>query len=150
MQTIQFTIPGNHEASDGHPVPYERSTQAGFWKPRVRRYSAWKDYVRSHFDRHTRLYGLPVIISDDGKAGALLTNGRQLKPIQTKRKCRMDIFITYKNHAHPDSDNVWKGIADALFYNDKNVAGSFDFTVDSKAKPGVKVTITIPTNEGPK
>lgn len=56
----------------------------------------------------------------------------------------MDIFATYKHNAHADTDNVWKGISDALFQNDKNVIGSFDFEVVDGCIPKVEVTITIP------
>jgi hypothetical protein len=43
---INFTIFGNQENSEGNPIPYFRSTQNNQWNPEVKRYNAWKDYVR--------------------------------------------------------------------------------------------------------
>lgn len=51
-------------------------------------------------------------------------------------------MIYYANDVRPDANNVQKGIADALFVNDKNVAESYDFAQD-KANACVEATIEI-------
>lgn len=46
----------------------------------------------------------------------------------------------FANDSRSDPDNVQKGVADALFKNDKYVAGSYDFAFD-KENPRVEVEI---------
>lgn len=141
----KFTIPANQGDPTGNPIPYERSTQRTFWNQRDRRYHAWKDYVRGFcWNAISKLHGKTVAIDDTETSIKLRRFNPRLKPLLLKRKCRMDIFATYKHNAHADTDNVWKGISDALFQNDKNVIGSFDFEVVDGCIPKVDVTITIP------
>lgn len=143
--TIKFIIPANQGDPTGNPIPYERSTQRTFWNQRDRRYHAWKDYVRGFcWEAINKLQGEPMIIDDTELALKFRKFDPGAKPLQLKRKCHMHILATYKHNAHADTDNVWKGIADALFKNDKNVAGSFDFEVVDRCTPKVEVTITIP------
>lgn len=60
----------------------------------------------------------------------------------------MDIKIEWANGAHADGDNIFKGIADALFVNDKQVsAGSFESKM-SEDKVG-KVFVKIEINDSP-
>lgn len=139
---IKFTILGNQDDQNGNPIPYERTTQKSLWMPRDRRYFAWLNYVRANYWAVAQYQGIPMILSDAAKPK--LRPGGASKPIQTKRKCRMDIFITFKNNARGDNDNVWKGIADALFENDRYVAGSFDYEVIDHCQPKVEVVIIIP------
>jgi hypothetical protein len=46
---------------------------------------------------------------------------------------------------HGDPDNVWKGICDALFKNDKRVAGrcDFDYAKDAEANMEVHATSSM-------
>ena len=68
----------------------------------------------------------------------------QRKPIKAVAwKQRMDLMIYYADETHPDSDNVFKGIADALFMNDKHVVGSFDYEHDREGGGRVEVTIHL-------
>ena len=39
----------------------------------------------------------------------------------------MEVVATYKDKTHGDTDNVAKGVNDALFANDKYVSGSYEF-----------------------
>lgn len=120
---MQFTIYGNQEDKKGNPIPYHRSTQGGQWKPQVRRYHAWKDYVVKAFCEQTET-------KDKGK-----------KPIEkSPEKLNMALLIYFKDKTHGDSDNIFKGIADALFENDKYISGSFDYDYD-KENPRVEVVI---------
>jgi hypothetical protein len=55
----------------------------------------------------------------------------------------MDIKIFWSSDHHGDPDNIFKGIADALFTDDKYLSGSFNFC-DAKDKiGGVDVCITL-------
>jgi Holliday junction resolvase RusA-like endonuclease len=131
---IKFKINGNQEDPKGNPVPYVRYTQGGYWKPFAKRYNEWKDYVQGCFYKATEAKEYQIII----------TKRRITKPIilSKNQKAVMNIKIFWKNNAHGDPDNVWKGIADALFENDKNLDGSFESMVDPD-NPRVEVEIVI-------
>lgn len=134
---ITFNIYGNHEDPEGNPIPYVRSTQGALWRPNARRYSAWKGYVQKS-----------LIIADfkDDAVVQIRNNMLRLgKPFEIgNRKARMDLIIHWKNNAHGDPDNIFKGIADALFWNDKNLDGSFESRLSQNNKGRVEVTLLIP------
>lgn len=120
---MKFIIYGNQEDAKGNPIPYHRSTQGGQWKPAVIRYNEWKDHVaKAYCD-----------------ASGVTTVARKPIPKQAG-KVYVDILIFYKDKKHADSDNIAKGINDALFENDKFVAGSYDFEYDAE-NPRVEVSI---------
>lgn len=58
-----------------------------------------------------------------------------------KNSARMDIKIAWANEHHGDPDNIFKGIADALFYDDKHLAGSFEFEHGKDGKVEVNILI---------
>lgn len=134
-QVIEFIIEGNQEDPQGNPIGYHRTTQGSYWNEASKRYNAWKNYV-------VKIYSMNFPSSMSLKA--------QLagKPIELEKyqKAYLHTLIYYANDARPDPDNVQKGIADALFLNDKNVAGSYDFThaEDGKGKVLVKIIINEP------
>lgn len=68
-----------------------------------------------------------------------------LKPLSTtvSYKARMDIRIYWMNGIHGDPDNIFKGIADALFKNDKFLDGSFETYMSEDGKGRVEVDIAI-------
>lgn len=123
---VQFVI-------DGHPVPYLRMTQGQVklcripdWKlspsqlkkkGQLIRYFEWKEYVD--------LCAIKAKVEFDRAP---------------KEKKFMDLVIFFKNKVHGDPDNIFKGIADALFSDDKYIAGSFDFFYD-KENPRVEIKI---------
>lgn len=121
---MKFTVYGNQENPKGNPIGYHRTTQGSYWNEGSRRYKAWKDFVVAAFDRST---------------GSATLSG---KPLKMREKVYLRTMIYFANNARPDPDNVQKGIADALFENDKNVAGSYDFAVD-KDRPRVEVEIVL-------
>lgn len=127
---VEFTI----DCHGQNAVPYLRMTQGqtrlvkarnlkskSLQKlvDRIRRYMDWKTYVLMTFKNAARQQGMIL---------------------NTKEKNYVDIMIWYANKKHADSDNVIKGILDAIFDNDKYVAGSFDFDYD-KDRPRVEVII---------
>lgn len=140
MKTITFTIYGNQEDRMGNPIPCARTTQAGQWTPKAMRYNAWKTYVvASYLDA---IDGMKKIDrADFGEAHDLL----QKKPIKAAtHKQRMSLKIFYKDKTHADCDNIFKGIADALFMNDKYLAGDFDyFYTDNGTGGSVVVTLEL-------
>lgn len=123
QREIRFTIKGNQEDPKGNPIPYLRTTQrSSRFNEKAKRYHAWKDYVR-------------FAAFGDGGYGA----DRQLDPLY---KSYMSIVVFFANKKHADPDNIFKGIADAMFFNDKYLAGTFDYHYD-KENPRVEVKILI-------
>lgn len=125
MIEFKFSIHGNHENEKGNPLPKHRKTFRQQWTPEARRYHEYLDYVRALFldalSKGGRLKGRAKF-----DAQHLTFVGR--KPLDTgKRKCRMEIFITWGSNAHGDPENIFGAIADAIFEQDKYLSGSFDF-----------------------
>lgn len=120
VMTIRFSIKGNQEDKLGNPIPYHRTTQGSYWNDASRRYKAWKDYVV--------------------KASGIKSLG---KPIEIPKgtKAYMHLKIYFANNKHSDSDNIFKGIADALFVNDKKLAGSFDFDTAKEGRVDVEIIL---------
>lgn len=127
-KTITFTIKGNQEDIEGNPVPYVRVVSRALWLPSAQRYHAWKEYVRSIFFRN-----YPEFSSE------------HVQPLNTKisERARMSIKIYWVNGAHADPDNIFKGLADALFHNDKFLDGVFESYYASDGKGRVEVEITL-------
>lgn len=127
---ITFTVYGNHENPCGNPIPFQRALKQHMRGASVR-YLEWQSYVRAGmFDwaeknmYHIRQLGHPILLEHNQRA-------------------RMDIVIYWASNAHGDPDNVWKGIADSLFKDDKNLAGSFDFKMAENGAGRVDITIKI-------
>lgn len=137
---INFVILGNQENPEGNPIPYHRTTQGSYWNKGSRRYNAWKQFVVAQFlkqnpensgmGRYGAMYlkfGKPLKLSGDSKA-------EEFKKTRYIAKVYLDIKWANGNHA--DGDNIFKGIADALFYNDKDITlGHFESS-DSPDKKG--------------
>ena len=66
-------------------------------------------------------------------------------PLTTKisSKARMAIKIYWAHGVHADPDNVFKGLADALFKNDKFLDGAFEshYAQDGKGKVEVEIVL---------
>lgn len=132
MPTVTFTIRGNQENPKGNPIPYTRMTQGTRWTERSKRYFAWKDYVKGEY--------IDAVKGREGFSNADLLYD---KPIAvTANKVRMSLKIWFASKSHADCDNVFKGIADALFMNDKHlVTDGFDYEYAKEGR--VEVTITL-------
>ena len=115
QQTIvRFTVPAD-------PVPYLRMTQGqvklmripdGRLRPdglkikqRIRSYLAYKDLVFKH------------------------SMGQEIDRAPRK-KVFMDVMIYFSTRRHGDPENIRKGIQDAIYTQDRMVAGSVDFDLD--------------------
>lgn len=131
-KTIKFTIKGNPDDIEGNPVPYVRVVGRALWLPRAKKYHAWKQYVREIFHREYPEYPL----------------GEE-QPLTTKASVQalLAINIYWADGVHADPDNIFKGLADALFKNDKFLDGSFQSHHASDGKGRVEVEIYIDSNK---
>lgn len=136
---ISFTIKGNQENPQGNPIPYFRTTQGGQFNKGAKRYHAWKDYVRAAF-----IDALEAIKREDRIDYAKFVDFSQKKPIKKAGyKQKVSIMIGFRDKSHADSDNIFKGIADALFMDDKYVAGDFDYFYPEERAGFVRVKIQL-------
>lgn len=121
MKTIiSLTINCNNK----NPVPYKRTTQKQKFKDdNYKIYTNWKAQIIGEFIKKYNKY--PHMI------------------LKLNKKYYVDIICYYKDKTHGDTDNVAKGINDAIFQkplNDKYIAGSYDYFYD-KNNPRVEIVI---------
>ena len=137
QKKINFIVNGNQIDKTGNPIPYLRTTQASQWTDKTKRYQEWKGYVVSQF-----IDLIQAMPKEERMRFADIVNLVDRKPIKAmKNKIVMDMMIYFKDDTHADCDNIFKGVSDSLFMNDKYVAGSFDY---KKAESGkVEITITF-------
>lgn len=121
---IAFTIKGNQEDPHGNPLPKIKKTRNSYWTKEAQRYAAWKRYVQLQFLGAVRSQIGP---DEWNKAKRRIACGEKPIALPQGAKASMRLKILWKNRAHADPENVFGSIADALFQNDKNLAGSFDF-----------------------
>ena len=107
-----------------NPIPYKRTTQKQKFKDTdYQRYTVWKQVILAEFIKAFGKY--PHAIFEKNK------------------KYYVDVKAFYKDRNHADTDNVAKGVNDAIFQkplSDKYVAGSYDFDYD-KENPRVEIEI---------
>ena len=134
---FKFTIYGKQDDIKANPIPYHRTTQGSKWLPAARRYSEWKSLVQTKF--------LISIVYKDRKfyEQTLLYHKKPIK-LPEKERAFMEIKIYWADDNHGDPDNIFKGIADALFVDDNNLYGSFLRGYEDKPTgPKVEVTINL-------
>jgi len=103
---ISFTI-----YSESNPVPYKRTTQK-------------QKYVDSGYKKY-QAYKNKIIKAFTEEVGYL-----PHKALSKNKKYFVDVVAYYKDKKHGDTDNVAKGVNDALFaspLSDKYVAGTYDY-----------------------
>lgn len=125
IEQFAFTIYGNQANPKGNPIPYHRATQKSFWNKGSKRYAAWKIYVRA-------------------SAG-------MVAPRTIPEECYIStsMSILWANNAHGDADNVFKGIMDSIFENDKEVRhGEFSSMINPDGVGMVIVQCTLYREEG--
>jgi len=128
LAKIKLVIPGNFESLRGNPIPYVRMTQRSkFVSRQARRYLMWKKYVQAAALTQARPKFLNHLV--DGA-----------------KKTWVDCMIYFADGRHGDPDNIRKGILDALFEDDRHVAGNVDFDYDAES-PRVEVVIWRPENK---
>lgn len=137
MKTLSFIVAGNPDDPHGNPIPKLKMTGRQSWTPRARRYVAWKGMIRAAFLD-------ALCISEHANSHIERRVAQGLKPLDIGiERAHMDIFCTWQNDAHPDAENVFGSIADALFHNDKKLSGSFNFSDEVKLG-SVTIVLTLP------
>lgn len=137
---IEFDIQGNHLDPIGNALPKVKLTRRQYWTPKAQRYAAWKKYVAAQM--------IFAFVGEHDKIPRELVGvffpQKDEKPLVVPKgkKIYMDILISWKDNTHADPENVFGSIADALFYNDKDLCGSFDVE-DKRGKGLVHVRISI-------
>lgn len=126
---IQFSIFGNQEDPLGNPLPKLRMTRGGLWKKEAQRYMAWAGFVQAQFYKRLDTLALDSVrsIQPMVERGIIDYIGPKPLTIPPGYKAQMDLKIWWGSGVHGDPENVFGSIADALFKNDKYLAGSFDF-----------------------
>lgn len=133
--TLEFIIEGNQNDHTGNPIPYKR-TLAGKFRKDGKDYFEWKEYVRYQLETSALLGGLPYKILYSASDHPFPAFGFSYSRIAAH------IEIFWKNGSHGDCDNIFKGILDSLFRNDKCVyAGSFTSSQSSEKRGSVKVLL---------
>lgn len=138
MKTIKFIILGNHKDPVGNPVPKLKMTGKQHWMPKALEYSEWKHHVI-----RALLEDLDTKKDYDTQRICEANIGRVHKPIVLGKDehAQMILRIKWNDNTHGDPENIFGAIADALFWNDKNVDCK---TISSKGEYGmVEVTIHI-------
>lgn len=116
-----------------NPVGYKRMI-TGRMRAESARYLAWMRFVREEL----------AVTTADAKVLLAAHRNEHVIYLESDQYARMDIIIAWADETHGDADNVWKGIADSLFKQDKHVAGSFEFGhLEGKKTGFVDVNIWI-------
>jgi Holliday junction resolvase RusA-like endonuclease len=137
IKTLEFIVVGNQENINGNPIGYHRTTQKAKFTNEHQRYEAWKAYVQKAF---SKTFGPGPVVAGNRMSWEQLRTGKVLNTTE-ENPVRVDIYIEYANNARPDNDNVFKGICDALFVNDKYVkSGSFDYDLTGRGRVFIKIT----------
>jgi hypothetical protein len=133
MKKIRFIIHGNQKSPTGNPIPYKRTLAGKFRKDSID-YMNWKEYVRSELDRSEQY--VPTSTS----------SFPYHEICSSEEVAVMSIWIAWRDHKGGDGDNIFKGIADALFENDKCIVeGHFYSGMDPEKKGNVLVEICVYT-----
>lgn len=110
----------------GQPVGYVRTTQRGAkFDPQFRRYCEYKDHIQDS-----------LRLSTDARLPFP-------KPLNSSKDQRVKVSVKmyFPDNRHPDPDNVFKSVLDALFKVDKYVYGDFSFDYD-KSTPRIEVKVS--------
>ena len=128
---------------DKSPMGYKRTTLKSKWDPEYKKYIDWCAYVRSTFESNFPDHEmLRIRKRKKWYSYAFLGKGLHIDDRYTLRT-----WIWFKNDVRPDAPNVTKGIADALFLEDKQVLEqSLGYEFD-KNNPRVEVEIQFTSEQ---
>ncbi len=124
--TFAFTVHGD-------PVPYLRMTQGQVKLMRIPDHKLRPDGLRKKNQIRRYL---------DYKERAFLISSGLIFDRSPKSKIVFNAIVFFGSGRHGDCENVRKGLQDAIFFQDKMVAGSVDFYYD-KENPRVECEIII-------
>lgn len=121
----------------GDPVPYTRMTQRQVKLMRIPR-AMVNDNMLTLYDKISRYFTWKqqaqwIAIEAESKSNLKY-------PRSPKEKVYLNVEVFFRNKRHADPENIRKGLQDALFIQDKLVAGSIDFGYDSE-NPRCKIEI---------
>lgn len=113
-----------------NPVPYKRTTQrAKFVSKDYKKYLEWKT-----------LLGDTFCASNPDAPKRIIRRGKDWHAVpELSGAYFVETVAIYKDKTHGDTDNVAKGVLDALFKNDKYVSGSYRY--EYGASGGIRVMI---------
>lgn len=112
-----------------NPVPYKRTTTGGKWDKNYKRYLQWKSKVQLAFHiQHPTQYPKNHLIN------------KLARPFMAKGPYEVRVICYNYDRRHGDTDNVAKGINDALFKTDKFVFGTYFLRYDA-VNPRVEVIV---------
>ena len=156
---ISFTVYGNQEGPKKNPCPYHTAPfvkakrkdgttyRRPNFTPQVRKYHAYRDHVREALVAKISLLSQNSSYPRDSKMIKDLQLGQR---IQLTPDVKTEIYhlnmVYFANDARGDSENVGKGIIDAIHKQDKYVHPAAPFAFD-KEKPRVEVLITTDWHE---
>ena len=148
--TLKFLIEGNPDNPEGNPIPYTRML-AQSWRPDSGRYVNWMHYVRKAFYKSNRIFDTEMAIDDsyvqnpEASRAIKPISSLDIKPLNLKTTtAKVSMQIYWASGGHGDSDNVFKGIIDGIFENDKCVnAGFFESRMAEDKKGRVEVEIEL-------
>jgi hypothetical protein len=136
MRTYSFTIFGNHEDGSGNPLPKIRKTYRQRWSDEAQRYAKWKAHVQDSFLKSLVGIDYPTHVR-------VMTTCKKPIHLYTEEKAVMNINIHWRDKHHGDPENIFGSIADALFFNDKELDGSFKSDMSKNERASVEVEIII-------
>ena len=140
---ITFNITGTQLDGSANPIPKQRLTLRQSWTPAAQRYERWKRWVRTAFVTGGRI--LDAKPGDEARAffmAAQREAALDRKPFDTKvHPARMTVVFAWRDERHPDPENAFGAIADALFQDDRHLAGAFEFEHGDKG--GARVLLEI-------
>jgi hypothetical protein len=124
---FQLSVYGNMEDPKGNPIPYFRQTQGTKFSKGAKRYHAWQQHLIDQFCAQNRGH-------------QLLCDGKRLKPFTTEKESHGILIVKsyFGKLNHGDSENIRKGVADALYIQDKWLFGCDLFGFD-KSSPRVMI-----------
>lgn len=126
------------------PMAKLKMTGKQSWMPKAQKYVRYKEYVKGQF--------FDTLIGHDFKSIAqrsMIDTGKPI-PKRDKKHARMDIRIYFDSFVHADPENIFGGIADALFNDDKYLSGSFSYEhiqLGGTGPPRVDVEVLLFNNQ---
>lgn len=128
---FRLTVFANRNGKPCNPTPYKRTTYGAHWDKNYKLYTAWKHHVQEIFQStYPKFYNAKY-----------LSTVLRRKPIVEQGPWEVNIIVYFMDKTHGDTDNIAKGINDAIFQTDKYVFGTYLFRYD-KVMPRVEILIT--------